>query len=161
MAEEGLAVLEADVRVDELTVLEQADDLLRPARVPERPREQIAEAGGHRQERHGPARGGHRDGALGRVATHRDQEREASRVRRRPALQALETGKDVEPDLPALGGERLAETSSQARAPPFPDPGVATIWIGRDRLGRLARAVENRPWRQPPSDHRCSQLRRR
>jgi hypothetical protein len=110
MAEEGLAVLETDIRVDELTVLEQADDLLHAARVSERAREQVAEAGGHGQERHGPARGGHRDGALGRVAPHRDQEREAARIRRRPALQVLETGEAVEPDIPALDGERLTET---------------------------------------------------
>ena len=29
------------------------------------------------------------------------------------------------------------------RAPPFPDPGVVTIWIDRNRLGRLARTVRS------------------
>ena len=74
MTQEELTILDADIRVDELSPLDQIDDPIHAIRMSERPGEEIAEAGGNRQERHGAPHGRHGRRALCRVAAHADQE---------------------------------------------------------------------------------------
>ena len=112
LAEEQLAVADADVDVDELSVLHHVDRPLHTIRLPELTREEIAEARGDRQERHRPPDGGQGGGILRAVAADTDQEREALAVQRGPAAQAIEVGEDLEPRPVSPGAQGVAQPAS-------------------------------------------------
>jgi hypothetical protein len=123
VAQEDLTVLDAYVRVDEDAPFDQLDDPIHTSRVAERPGKEIAEAGGHWQERHRTSHGRCCSSALGPVAAHADQQGASGGAGRRPAAQVLEPGEDLEGHVLAAGPKRLAELDGRGHGATVAGPG--------------------------------------
>ena len=120
LAEEELAIPNADVHVDHVSVLEQVDHAIDATGLPESAREEAVAAARDGQKRHGPPEGGH-GGSLQRpVAANADQERAARAAPRRPATQAVQIGKGLQHGPMSARAKRLAQPGSRVEGAVVP-----------------------------------------
>jgi len=106
--EEYLAADDAHVGPHQITLFEERDDLVGITGMLEGTREQVAEAGGHRHERHREPHGGLGGGAQGRVAADRHEIRERRAAGLRPLDQLTERAKRLHHGRVAFALEALA-----------------------------------------------------
>src|SRR5206468_12050563 len=120
LAEEELAIPNADVHVDHVSVLEQVDHAIDATGLRESAREETVAAARDGQKRHGPPEGGH-GGSLQRpVAANADQERAARAAPRRPATQAARIGKRLQHGPMSARAKLLAQPGSRVEGAVVP-----------------------------------------
>src|SRR5919204_1463486 len=140
MREEQLIAGDAHVDAAALATLEQLENGIGASGMAEDGREDVAEAGGYRDEARVTANGGDGRRALRRIAADTDEVAEFRRAGRRPAPQALEVVERLEVGLPP-------SPSQQATEPPRYLPRRAGAGARRDddlhrarRYGPIAHA---------------------
>jgi len=115
--EKYLASDDTHVGPHQIALSEERDDLVGITGMLEGAGEQVAEAGGHRQERHREPHGGLGGGTQGRVAADRHEMRERRAARFRPLDQLTERAKRLQHGRVAFVLQALAHVARDRKRP--------------------------------------------